>query len=170
PVERELAGALLVVGVDRVEVAGLHSPPAGDPVLDQLEARPPLEHLAHDRVVGLHLDGEVVEIERLDVVRDRDRRRDRHDDVVIGIAQLDRDRVIERLNRFIPHAGWCRGETSTTTDPPPSPWAMTVMFVGAFDGNESKIQLSTEAMRFARVWTVSAKWFGRVSIFSHSPS
>src|SRR5699024_11585480 len=37
PVERELAGALLIVGVDGIEVSGLHAPPAGDSVLDQLE-------------------------------------------------------------------------------------------------------------------------------------
>src|SRR5699024_10060702 len=112
-------------GVDGIEVSGLHAPPAGDSVLDQLEVRPPLEHLAHDRAVGLHLGGAVVEIERLDAVCDRDRRRNRHADVVVGVGALDPHRVVARHYLCLPHARWYRGETSNMTDPPPKPWART---------------------------------------------
>ena len=93
-VERELT-ATGVVGVDGVDVAGLHAPAAADAVLDQLFVRPASKHLAHDGVVGLHLHGNVVEIEGLEVVRDRDRHRHWDDDVIVLVEQLHGDRVME---------------------------------------------------------------------------
>ena len=93
-VERELT-TTGVVGVDGVDVAGLHAPAAADAVLDQLFVRPASKHLAHDGVVGLHLHGNVVEIESLEVVRDRDRHRHWDDDVIVLVEQLHGDRVME---------------------------------------------------------------------------